>query len=316
MALLEARNLTKRFGDFTAVDHVTLVADRAEVVGFLGPNGAGKTTTMRMIAGFLEPEEGTVRLAGHDLAAEPIAAKQTLGYLPEGAPAYGEMCVADFLDFVGRIRGLSGARLKARLADMAETVNLAEVWSQPIETLSKGYKRRVGIAQALIHDPEILILDEPTDGLDPNQKHEMRGLIRRIAARKVIVISTHLLEEVEAVCTRTVIIAEGRVLVDDTPDALLMRAARPGAMEVLVRLNGAAPETVAERLRPMIGATAVEVIGRTNGQARLMLVASENEAPGTIAAAISGAGIEIEEIVPHRPRLDDVFREVTGGRAC
>ncbi|MEO1265647.1 MAG: ABC transporter ATP-binding protein, partial [Pseudomonadota bacterium] len=172
MPLIETQNLTKSFGDVLAVDDVSLGVDRGEVVGFLGPNGAGKSTTMRMIAGFLEPDQGTAEICGHDVAADAIAARRRLGYLPEGAPAYGDMTVASFLNFVGRMRGMSGPGLNDRLAYMVDKVHLGDVWNKPVDALSKGFKRRVGIAQALVHDPDVLILDEPTDGLDPNQKHE------------------------------------------------------------------------------------------------------------------------------------------------
>ena len=224
MAMVEVRDLTRRFNDVTAVDHVSFAVDRGEVVGFLGPNGAGKTTTMRMITGFLPPSGGTAAVCGHDILREPVAAKRALGYLPEGAPAYGDMTVATFLDFVAALRGLDAARRRSRIAEMVDRVQLGDVWNRRIDALSKGFKRRVGIAQALVHDPAVLILDEPTDGLDPNQKHEMRGLIRDIAGDKAIIISTHILEEVDAVCTRAVIIDKGRIVADGTPSELLAKS--------------------------------------------------------------------------------------------
>jgi len=219
--LIEAKNLKKSFGDFVAVDNINLTVERGEVVGFLGPNGAGKSTTMKMLTGFLEPDGGEIFIEGIDLKSKPLEAKKSIGYLPEGAPSYSDMEVSEFLSFVGKMRGLNNnGSLNTRLSDMAEQINLKEVWHKPIETLSKGFKRRVGIAQALIHDPDILILDEPTDGLDPNQKYEMRDLIKKISTNKAIVISTHILEEVEAVCSRTVIIANGQLLANETPDNL------------------------------------------------------------------------------------------------
>jgi ABC-2 type transport system ATP-binding protein len=222
-ALIEIEGLTKRFGGFTAVDNVSFRLDKGEVLGFLGPNGAGKTTTMRMLAGFITPSSGTAAIAGHDVLAEPVAARRLLGFLPEGAPTYPEMPVIGFLRFVGRIRGYAGAELADRVAAAVALTQLESVRLQPVETLSKGFKRRVGLAQALLHDPPVLVLDEPTDGLDPNQKHEVRTLIRRMAPEKAIVISTHLLEEVEAVCSRAIIIAAGKVVADDTPAALKAR---------------------------------------------------------------------------------------------
>jgi ABC-2 type transport system ATP-binding protein len=223
-ALVETRALIKKFGTVTAVDGVSFTVDRGEVIGFLGPNGAGKSTTMKIIAGFLEPTSGEAFVAGHDSRRDPIAARRHLGYLPEGAPAYPDMTVADFLGFVSGMRGLSPRETSRRLAELVESIDLAEVWNRRIEALSKGYKRRVGIAQALVHDPDVLILDEPTDGLDPNQKHEMRALIRTLAPSKAIIVSTHILEEVEAICTRAIVIARGRKLADTTPAQLLEAA--------------------------------------------------------------------------------------------
>ena len=220
-ALIEIERLTKRFGSFTDVDDVSFTVDRGEVVGFLGPNGAGKSTTMRMLAGFMPPTAGTARICGADVVDRPVEAKRNLGFLPEGAPTYPEMTVTGFLRFVARIRGYRGAGADDRVAHAMHLTQLEGVRLQPIETLSKGFKRRVGLAQALLHDPPVLVLDEPTDGLDPNQKHEVRTLIRRMAPEKAIVISTHILEEVEAVCTRAVIIARGRVVVDAPPEALV-----------------------------------------------------------------------------------------------
>jgi len=221
--LIEIRGLTKEFGRFTAVDHVSFNVEKGEVLGFLGPNGAGKTTTMRMLAGFVIPTAGSAAIAGHDVAEEPVAARRALGFLPEGAPTYPEMTVGGFLRFAARIRGYGGSELASRVAAAIALTELQGVRLQTVETLSKGFKRRVGLAQALLHDPPVLVLDEPTDGLDPNQKHEVRTLIRRLAPEKAIVISTHILEEVEAVCTRAIIIAAGRIVADDTPAALAAR---------------------------------------------------------------------------------------------
>src|SRR5260221_13193768 len=217
--MIAIRNLTKRFGVMTAVDDVSFQVRRGEVLGFLGPNGAGKSTTMKMLAGFLAPTAGTASVCGFDVQLQPIAAKSQLGYLPEGAPAYPDMTPHGFLGFVAAMRGFDGAERRKRIAMAVERANLQGVLEQPIETLSKGFKRRVGLAQALIHDPKVLLLDEPTDGLDPNQKFEVRKLIEAMAADKVIVVSTHILEEVEAVGTRAIIIAGGRGGADGTPGA-------------------------------------------------------------------------------------------------
>jgi len=219
-ALIEIEHLTKRFGGFTAVDDVSFNVARGEVLGFLGPNGAGKSTTMRMLAGFMPPSAGTARICGHDVQTDGIAARRTLGFLPEGAPTYPDMTAASFLRFVAKVRGYRKAELDERVAKAVALTHLELVLAQPIETLSKGFKRRVGLAQALLHDPPVLVLDEPTDGLDPNQKREVRALITEMKPHKAIVISTHILEEVDAVCTRAIVIAAGRVVADATPGAL------------------------------------------------------------------------------------------------
>ena len=219
-ALIEIDRLTKRFGSVTVVDNLSFTVARGEVLGFLGPNGAGKSTTMRMLAGFLPPTSGTARIAGADVQTEPVAAKAALGFLPEGAPAYADMTVIDFLSFTAGIRGFRGALRRGRVSRAMALTELERVGRQPIETLSKGFKRRVGLAQALLHDPPVLVLDEPTDGLDPNQKYEVRSLIANMASDKAIIISTHILEEVAAVCTRAIIIARGRIVADAKPSVL------------------------------------------------------------------------------------------------
>ena len=219
-ALIEIQGLTKRFGAFTAVNNVSFQVRRGEVLGFLGPNGAGKSTTMRMLAGFMTPTAGTARIQGHDVQTDSVAARAGLGYLPEGAPTYPEMSVEGFLRFCARVRGFSGSELADRVDHALGLTSLQGVRLQPVETLSKGFKRRVGLAQALLHDPPVLVLDEPTDGLDPNQKHAVRCLIERMAPDKAIVISTHILEEVDAVCSRAIVIAGGRIVADATPREL------------------------------------------------------------------------------------------------
>jgi len=221
--LIEINGLTKRFGAFTAVDNVSFRVAKGEVLGFLGPNGAGKSTTMRMLAGFMIPTSGTARICGHDVQTDGVAARRVLGFLPEGAPTYPEMSVTGFLRFCAKVRGFRGGELDDRVSHALGLTRLESVRLQPVETLSKGFKRRVGLAQALLHDPPVLVLDEPTDGLDPNQKHEVRALIQRMAPDKAIVISTHILEEVDAVCSRAIIIAAGKVVADATPAELEKR---------------------------------------------------------------------------------------------
>lgn len=232
--MLEIESLTKRFDTVTAVDRLSLTVRPGEVLGFLGPNGAGKTTTMKMVTGFLAPDGGTARICGHDIVTDTIAAQKRLGYLPEGAPAYGEMTPRAFLGFIAGVRGLSGGTAMAARDVAVGHTGLGPVLDRPIETLSKGFRRRVGLAQAILHDPEVLIMDEPTDGLDPNQKHTVRALIRAIAPTKTIIISTHLLEEVEAICTRAIIIDRGRIVADGTPKDL-MATSPSGRLDDLFR---------------------------------------------------------------------------------
>jgi ABC-2 type transport system ATP-binding protein len=222
-ALIEAKGLTKHFGPIVAVDNVTFSVRAGEVVGFLGPNGAGKSTTMKMVTGFLTPTSGSASIAGYDVRARTLEAQRSLGYLPEGAPAYPDMTPASFLEFAARARGLSGEARERALSRAIEATQLQGVLRQSIETLSKGFKRRVGLAQAIMHDPRVLIMDEPTDGLDPNQKHEVRQLIKSMAPGKAIILSTHILEEVEAVCTRVILIARGKVVADCTPAQFVAR---------------------------------------------------------------------------------------------
>ncbi len=231
--MLEIAGLTKRYGAKTVVDDLHFRCEAGEVLGFLGPNGAGKSTTMKMITGFLVPDAGTATICGDDILSDTIAAQRHIGYLPEGAPLYPEMTPRQFLSFIADVRELEGEHRRERLGVVVDQLHLEPVLDQTIETLSKGFKRRVGLAQAILHDPDVLILDEPTDGLDPNQKHEVRDLIRSMSADKLVIISTHILEEVGAVCSRAMIIAAGRLLEDDTPDNLSRRG--DGSLEKLFR---------------------------------------------------------------------------------
>jgi len=225
--MIKVKELRRRFGAIVAVDGISFEAKQGEILGFLGPNGAGKTTAMRMLACFLTPDSGTATVCGYDILQEPIKVRQSLGYLAENAPAYNEMTVGAFLNFICDARQIYGRSRKEALAKMIELCSIESVYHQSIETLSKGYRRRVGLAQALIHDPRVLILDEPTDGLDPNQKYEVRQLIRKMAKDKCIIVSTHILEEVEMVCTRAIIIRRGRILVDSTPKELKQKYQAP-----------------------------------------------------------------------------------------
>ena len=233
--LIEVDKLTKSFGPFIAVDNISFSLKRGEVLGFLGPNGAGKTTTMRMITGFLAPTKGKISVCGNDVAENPIEIKEKIGYVPEGAPLYGEMTVMNFLKFIADVRKIPKNKVDNAIHNAIKKLGLELVLYQQVETLSKGYKRRVGLSQAIIHDPDVLILDEPTDGLDPNQKHEVRKLIKEMASTKAIIISTHILEEVDAVCTRAMIIANGRMVVDKTPKDLLLGAPKGASLDDVFR---------------------------------------------------------------------------------
>jgi ABC-2 type transport system ATP-binding protein len=308
--MIAIRDLSKWFGPIHAVDDVSFSVSRGEVLGFLGPNGAGKSTTMKMITGFLAPSAGSAVVCGHDVVDEPVKVKAKIGYLPEGAPAYPDMTPAAFLDFVSGIRGLSGKRKRERLDYVIEHVHLGEVLHQPIDTLSKGFKRRVGLAQALLHDPEVLILDEPTDGLDPNQKHEVRTLIQGMAREKAIVISTHLLEEVTAICTRAMIIARGKVLADGTPEQLEMRSRWHNAVSLVLaadKVDGV--RAALEGLDKVLG-TEIEL-----GEENLALITAFPRGGQSIIAEVGtltrDRGFAIEEVRVERGRLDEVFRTIT-----
>jgi len=311
-AMIEIRGLVKRFGPFTAVDGVSFSVERGEVLGFLGPNGAGKSTTMKMVTGYLTPTAGTAVVCGHDVTREPLAVKEKIGYLPEGAPAYPDMTPETFLRFAAEVRGFRGKERRARVDEAAARVNLGGVMRQPIETLSKGFKRRVGLAQAILHDPEVLIMDEPTDGLDPNQKHEVRELIRGMAPRKAIVLSTHILEEVEAVCTRAVVISRGKVVADGTPQQLQARSRHHGAVSISIRGVGAG---VARRELASLGAVAgVEELESVNGEARLVVFPRDGRAiVAEVGQAARQRGWEVAELHVQAGRLDEVFRAITAG---
>ena len=312
--MIEIRNLTKRFGSLTAVDDVSFDVTRGEVLGFLGPNGAGKSTTMKMVTGFLAPDGGTIRIGGVDVTADPVTVKRWIGYLPEGAPLYGEMTTGAFLRFIAGIRGLRGAEARRRIESAIDQVSLESVIEMPIDTLSKGFKRRVGLAQAIVHDPHILILDEPTDGLDPNQKHEVRTLIRGMSAEKVIVLSTHILEEVEAVCTRATIIANGRLVSDGTPDDLLRRSRMHNALRLGLVIGEADRESVVETLKAVPGVAWVEVGAQSDGALEVMLFpAGGVPLAGPAGEAAHANGWRVTEMHVERGRLDDVFRAITVG---
>jgi ABC-2 type transport system ATP-binding protein len=305
--MIETRQLSKRYGDIQAVDGISFKVEPGQVLGFLGPNGAGKSTTMKMIAGFLTPTSGSAAVCGHDVVTAPIAAKRELGYLPEGAPSYGEMNPRQFLNFVAEARGLVGAKKAQRLDDVIERLHLHKVLEQSIETLSKGFKRRVGLAQAIVHDPAVLILDEPTDGLDPNQKFEVRALINTMAKDKTIVVSTHILEEVQAVCSRAVIIARGRILADATPAELEARSRYHQAVSLITPNVGAARNA----LSGVANVAAVEYDTLTH---RLTAIPKPGrQIFSEISDLLKAQGIPVSELQLESGRMDEVFRTITHG---
>jgi ABC-2 type transport system ATP-binding protein len=307
-AMIEVRHLTRRFGPITAVDDVSFSVRRGEVLGFLGPNGAGKSTTMKVITGFLSPTSGTAAVCGEDIVTAPIAAKRHIGYLPEGAPAYPDMTPLSFLRFIARIRGFDGAEARARIELAVKRTALGSVLAQPIDTLSKGFKRRVGLAQALLHDPDVLILDEPTDGLDPNQKHEVRALITELAPSKAIIISTHILEEVDAVCTRATIIARGKLLADGTPGELEARSRHHNAVRLTI--SGETPDAVASLLR-LPSVRSVEPVSDLEGAGLMIFPRDGRAIVAEVTDLVRTAGWPIAGIHVERGRLDDVFRAIT-----
>ena len=306
--MIAIKNLSKRYGDKLAVDDLTFSVAPGEVLGFLGANGAGKSTTMRMIAGFISPTAGQVSVCGHDIEKAPVEAKSCMGYLPEGAPCYGEMTVSEFLDFVADIRGLRGERRRERRNVVIDRLGLAPVIEQVVETLSKGFRRRVGLAQALIHDPQVLILDEPTDGLDPNQKHEVRRLINELSKDKLVIVSTHILEEVHEVCTRAIIIADGRIVADETPTALEARSRYHHAVSLRFEKD-AEFAAAAREISQLPEVSAVESDARERRLTALPRAGANVLA--AVSAIIDQHDWDVPELHLESGRLDEVFRTLT-----
>jgi ABC-2 type transport system ATP-binding protein len=304
--MIEVQSLTKHFGPIHAVNGVSFSVAKGEVLGFLGPNGAGKSTTMKMITGFLTPTSGTARICGNDIQARPIRAKKHIGYLPEGAPLYADMTPVGFLGFIANARGIRGREKRHAVDRAIDLTQLGGVVGQPIETLSKGFKRRVGLAQALLHDPDVLILDEPTDGLDPNQKHDVRKIIRDMAPEKSIVISTHILEEVGAVCSRALIIVDGVVVADGTPAELQARASDHNTVTITLK---APPATVAQT--SLLGLDTVDRVELVD-ERTLRVFPSEGR---SIAADVSQLARDnswlIDGLHVEQGTMDDVFRQIT-----
>jgi ABC-2 type transport system ATP-binding protein len=311
--MIEINGLTKHYGRHTVVDNLSFRCESGEVLGFLGPNGAGKSTTMKMVTGFVAPSAGTASVCGHDIATDGLEARRKLGYLPEGAPCYAEMTPGSFLEFIADIRGLAGADRRRRLDEVIERLHLGPVLHQSVDTLSKGFKRRVGLAQAILHDPEVLILDEPTDGLDPNQKHEVRELIRSMSADKLIVISTHILEEVEAVCSRAIIIANGKILADDTPHALAMQSRYHNA----VRISLVDHEAIDDVESAVAGLDAVETTETDREHGYVVAIARKGDAGiatwQQVTDLVNSRDWNVEGLQLEAGRLDEVFRQITQG---
>jgi ABC-2 type transport system ATP-binding protein len=305
--MIEAKSLCKAYGAFNAVDNLSFTVEPGQVLGFLGPNGAGKSTTMKMLTGFLAPTTGTALINGIDVVENSVAARKNIGYLPEGAPSYGEMTVLQFLTFVARARLIGKSDVAASVASVIKKLNLSEVKHQAIETLSKGFKRRVGLAQAIIHDPQILILDEPTDGLDPNQKREVRHLIRDMSKDKIIIISTHILEEVAAVCNRVMIIAQGKLLADESPRDLIARSRYHNAVSLVVE----AAEKVASTLSELPQVAKAEL---SEGELTLFPTGKGNLFEA-VTTAISENQWQVSALRLEAGRLDEVFHSITRGEA-
>ncbi|QOC21312.1 ABC transporter ATP-binding protein [Wenzhouxiangella sp. AB-CW3] len=306
--MLKASELTRRFGPLLAVDRLSFEVEPGTVLGFLGPNGAGKSTTMKMLTGFLSPSSGTARVLGHDIVRESVAARRVMGYLPEGAPLYGELTVGQLLRFAAEARGFRGDECRQRVARSVERLELGSVLGQTVETLSKGFKRRVGLAQAILHDPPVLVLDEPTDGLDPNQKHQVRGLIREMSPDRIIIISTHILEEVDALCSRAMIIARGQLLADDSPRGLLAQSRYHNA----VSLELDALDRAASRLGELPEAREVEV-----RRGRLTVFPSgQGNLFRAVGRVIEDEGWPVRHVQLETGRLDEVFRTITREEAA
>ncbi len=307
--MIKVDNLVKVFGTKRAVDGISFAVERGEVLGFLGPNGAGKSTSMRMITGFITPTGGKVSVGGHDIVENPIPAKRLIGYLPENAPAYTDMTVNGFLGFTAEIRGLRGDAKKKAVNRAVELCFLESVLHQSVETLSKGYRHRTCFAQSIIHDPDVLILDEPTDGLDPNQKHEIRTLIKRMGEKKAIIFSTHILEEVDAVCSRAVIIDRGRIVANGTPEQLRQKSEWAGA--VTLHITGMGAGEVKDKLAQL--RSAKRATAEANGKSVKATVFPRTAGDGDFTREVIEAtrNWQVEELHTEEGRLDEVFRSIT-----
>jgi ABC-2 type transport system ATP-binding protein len=308
--MIEVIELSRNFGNFQAVNQVSFRVEKSEVLGFLGPNGAGKSTTMKMLTGYLNPTGGDASICGHSITKESIRARAKIGYLPESAPSYAEMKVEEFLKFAGKVRGLSGQQLNIQLDKVLEQTSLKTVRNQLIETLSKGFRQRTCLAQALLHNPPVLLLDEPTDGLDPNQKHEVRKLISQLREDHTILVSTHILEEVEAICSRAMILSEGRIVGYGTPEELLSRSIYHNAINIKIRTQN--PDSVVSNLMNIISVEKVEVTTNCDNSKKIYIFPKNGEfILEEVKARLDQNNVIIEEMYVEKGRLDEVFRQMT-----
>ena len=309
--MIQVQNLRKEFGPKVAVNGVSFTVEKGEVLGFLGPNGAGKSTSMRMITGFIPPTEGSIKVGDFDMLENPIPAKRLIGYLPENAPSYADMSVRGFLAFTAELRGLSGDAGKKAVNRVLEMCFLENVQHQSVETLSKGYRHRTCFAQSIIHDPEVLILDEPTDGLDPNQKHEVRTLIKKMGETKAIIFSTHILEEVEAVCSRAIIIDRGTIVANGTPRDLKLRSEQAGA--ITVKIVDGDGEGIRAKLSHLNGVDRATLISQR--PLTLRVFPKKNSGSDDVARAIADLAFQerwpLQGLHVEEGRLDEVFRSIT-----
>ncbi len=314
--MIKVKNLTKYFGTIKAVNNLSFVVKKGEILGFLGPNGAGKSTTMRMITGFLPPSSGSAVVGGHDIIEDSISAREKIGYLPENAPVYPDMSVISYLNFCAEIRGFSGSSKRKKVEETIDKCFLSEVKYQIINTLSKGFRQRVCFAQSIIHNPEYLIFDEPTDGLDPNQKHEVRLMIRDMSEEKAIILSTHILDEVENVCTRAIIISNGAIAVDDTPDNLKAKSPVHGA--VSLTLADTDTKELSSFLLKLSGVKSIKVLENKDDNETAVLVYPENtkiSLAERIMPPLLENNYKVKSIFVQQGRLDEVFRSITGDSA-
>lgn len=308
--MIEVIEISRNFGRFQAVSNVSFQVQKSEVLGFLGPNGAGKSTTMKMLTGYLQPSSGDALICGHSVTKQSLKARAKIGYLPESAPSYGEMQVEEFLRFAGKVRGLTGGKLNSQIEKVLEDTSLQTVRKQLIETLSKGYRQRTCLAQSLLHDPPVLLLDEPTDGLDPNQKYEVRKLISQLKEDRTILVSTHILEEVEAICTRAIILSEGKIVGDGTPEELLSKSVYHNAINLKISVK---PNQNVQQI--LLGIPSVErvEIQSSNHQTLSFVILAKQGQPilEEVKEHLDQQNVKIVEMYVEKGRLDEVFRQMT-----